>query len=279
MRVYVSIDLEGMPFIVSGKHLSVGKPLYEEARKIATEIVLTTVRSLRDEGVDEILVSDSHGPMVNIKVEDLPEYVELIRGFPRPTSMVIDIQDSGAAMFLGYHAKSNTPGASFDHTYSGATLHSVKINGIEVSEYLLNTYYAGHYEVPVILVAGDEKLLDEVKKYTPWAERIMFKKAYSRYSAKSPSLKMLKNKIEQSVKKAIIKLKNGDVKTLKTKYPVDLELTLKSTGFADIASLLPGSKRVNGITIKYMAKDIIEAYKVLELLALASAGVRSIISV
>lgn len=52
---------------------------------------------------------------------------------------------------------------------------------------------------------------------------------------------------------------------MKTKYPVDLELTFKSTGFADIASLLPDLKRVNGITIKYMAKDIIEAYKILEL--------------
>ncbi len=34
MRVYVSMDLEGMPFIVSSKHLSVGKPLYEEAKKL-----------------------------------------------------------------------------------------------------------------------------------------------------------------------------------------------------------------------------------------------------
>lgn len=123
------------------------------------------------------MVSDSHGPMVNMKIEDLPEYVELIRSFPRPISTMINVQDSDAVIFLGYHAKSNTPGAFFDHTYSGVTLHSVKINGIEVSEYLLNTYYAGHYEVPIILVAGDKKLLNEVKTYTPWAERIMFKKS------------------------------------------------------------------------------------------------------
>ncbi|HDJ89593.1 MAG TPA: peptide transporter, partial [Thermoprotei archaeon] len=73
MRAYISVDLEGMPFIVSVEHLSVGKALYEEARKIATELVLTVAKTLKNEGFDEIVVADSHGPMVNVKIENLPE--------------------------------------------------------------------------------------------------------------------------------------------------------------------------------------------------------------
>jgi len=277
MRAYISVDLEGMPFIVSVEHLSVGKALYEEARKIATELVLTVAKTLKNEGFDEIVVADSHGPMVNVKIENLPEYVELIRGFPRPTSMIVDVEGSDAVLFLGYHAKAKTLRATFDHTYSGSLIRSVKINGIEVSEYLLNAYYAGHFGVPVILVAGDAKLLEDVEKFTPWAEKVVFKKAFSRYSAKSPSLKSLKKELEDSIKNAVSKLKRGEVKALKADTPVTIEVSFVSSGYADVTSLLPGSERLDGVTVKYTAKDIIEAYKVLELWVFAGAGVKSIV--
>ena len=277
MRAYISVDLEGMPFIVSVEHLSVGKALYEEARRIATELVLTVAKTLKNEGFDEIVVADSHGPMVNVKIENLPEYVELIRGFPRPTSMIVDVEGSDAVLFLGYHAKAKTLRATFDHTYSGSLVRSVKINGIEVSEYLLNAYYAGHFGVPVILVAGDAKLLEDVEKFTPWAEKVVFKKAFSRYSAKSPSLKSLKKELEDSIKNAVSKLKRGEVKALKADAPVTIEVSFVSSGYADVTSLLPGSERLDGVTVKYTAKDIIEAYKVLELWVFAGAGVKSIV--
>jgi len=278
MQAYISVDLEGMPFIVSVDHLSVGKPLYEEARKIATELVLAAAEVLKEEGFEKIIVADSHGPMVNIKVEDLPEYIDIIRGFPRPTSMVVDVKQADVALFLGYHARANTAEAVFDHTYSGAIIRYFKINGVEVSEYLLNAYYAGHFNVPVILVAGDSKLLEDVAKYTPWAERVELKKSYSRYSAKSPSLKALKNRVKESVRKAVARYRSGEAKPLKPDNPVEMEVAFTLSGYADVASLLPGSKRIDGVTVVYKARDIVEAYKVLELWVLAGAGVRSLIT-
>ncbi|RLF84389.1 peptide transporter, partial [Thermococci archaeon] len=38
MKAFISVDLEGMPFIVSPQHLVEKGALYNEARKIATEI-------------------------------------------------------------------------------------------------------------------------------------------------------------------------------------------------------------------------------------------------
>ena len=40
--------------------------------------------------------------------------------------------------------------------YSGVVIRSIYINDLEVSEYLLNTYVAGHHNKPVVLVTGDE---------------------------------------------------------------------------------------------------------------------------
>ncbi|MCS7364781.1 MAG: M55 family metallopeptidase [archaeon GB-1867-035] len=277
MKAFISVDLEGMPYVVSAGHLGPRSPLYEEARKIATKITKITAEALKENGFDEILIADSHGPMVNILIEDLPEYVEIIRGFPRPLSMVSWVEECDAILFLGYHAKAGTIKSTFDHTYSGASIYKVEINGIEASEFLLNTWVAGHYNIPAILVAGEEKLLEiDVCKYTPWAERVVLKRSASRYAARSPSLVRIERELRNAVKNAVSKLKRGDVKPLKVESPVEMKITFMKSGFADAAELMPTVERISGTTVKYVARNMVEAYKVFELLVLAAIAVNAV---
>ena len=159
MKAFISVDLEGMPYIVIPGHLSLKGTLYDEARRIATKVTLTVAEELHKNGFDEVVIADSHGPMVNLLIDDLPEYVEIVRGYPRPLSMVSGIEGCGVALFLGYHAKFGTAKSTFDHTYSGASINRVEVNGIVVSEFLLNAYVAGESGVPVVMVAGEAKLL------------------------------------------------------------------------------------------------------------------------
>jgi len=275
MRAYISIDMEGMPYIVSSDHLDIKGALFREAREIATKVVNIVCEELHKEGFEEIIVADSHGSMVNIDVMKLPEYVSLIRGFPRPTSMVIGVEEADIVLFLGYHAKFGTQEATFDHTYSGAVIRKIEINGIEASEYLLNAYVAGHFERPVVLVAGDEALLeDDVKRHTPWAIRVPLKRSYSRYSARSPSMAKIESALRDGVRNAIKKYREGEMRPLKAEYPIDMRITFRNTAFADVAAYLPNSERLDGLTVRYVAKDIIESYKVLELLSLATFALR-----
>ena len=271
MRAFISVDLEGMPFIVSREHLIVKGALYSEARKIATRVVLTVVKELYHQGVNEILIADSHGPMVNILPEELPEYVSLLRGFPRPVCMVNGVEKSDFIVFLGYHAKAGTAYSTFDHTYSSSTIASLKLNGIPVSEFLLNSYFAGHFEVPVALVAGSEALIkDDVKKFTPWAESVILKRSVSRYGAWSESLKVIERKLRDATVKSMQKISNKALKPLKLEYPIEVAVEFLNSGMADIAGLLPGAERIDGRTIKFQAKDIVEAYKTFELLVMAA---------
>ncbi|USG99208.1 M55 family metallopeptidase [Thermococcus argininiproducens] len=277
MRAFISVDLEGMPFVVSPQHLIEKGILYTEARKIATEITLTAAEALYGAGFNEIVIADSHGPMVNILPEELPEYVYLVRGYPRPIAMIAGAENCDVALFLGYHAKAGTFRAIFDHTYSGANVGKLELNGVEVSEYLLNAYAVGHYGIPAVLVGGDEKLLeDDVKRFTPWAERISFKRAFSRYSAISPSLKVLKKDLKDGISKAVEKYRKGETRPLKLEYPIKVKLTFNNSGMADVGELLPGANRVDGKTVEFEAKDIIEAYKAFQLLVFAASGVTSI---
>ncbi|MGD8565892.1 MAG: M55 family metallopeptidase [Candidatus Bathyarchaeota archaeon] len=279
MKAFISVDMEGMPFIVTPGHLNLKGKLYEEARKIATKVTLTAAEGLKENGFDEIVIADSHGPMVNLLVDDLPEYVEIIRGYPRPVSMISGGGECDAALLLGYHAKFGTARSTFDHTYSGGTINRVDINGVTVSEFLLNTYTLGDCDVPVILVAGEAQLLeDDVKKFAPWVETVSLKRSLSRVSARSFSMKKITKELKKAVKSATDRFMKHNVKPLKTEKPVNISITFIASHCADVAELLPRVDRIDGLTVKYSAKDMIEAYKVFELLVLAAGGVSRLLA-
>jgi D-amino peptidase len=278
MKAFISVDMEGMPYVVIPGHLGLKGTLYSEARKIATKVTLTVAEELNKNGFEEIVVADSHGPMVNLLVEDLPEYVEIVRGFPRPVSMVAGVEGCEIALFLGYHAKFGTSKSTFDHTYSGGSINKVKVNGVEVSEFLLNAYAAGDYKVPVVLVAGEAQLLkDDVKKYAPWAETVALKHSFSRLSARSFSLARIEKELREATRKATSNFKQGAVKPLMAEKPVKMEVTFLTSHFADAAELLPLIKRVDGLNVEYTASNIIEAYKIFELLVLAASGITALL--
>lgn len=215
--------------------------------------------------------------MVNLLVEDLPAYVEIVRGFPRPPSMVAGVEDCKIAMFLGYHAKFGTAKSTFDHTYSGTSINHMEVNGLEVSEFLLNAYVAGELGVPVVLVAGEAQILeDDVKKHALWAETVALKHSLSRLSAKSSSMISIEEDLRRAVRKAVATQKKGRAKLLIAKKPVEMGISFLSSQFADAAELLPGIKRIDGLRVEYTSKTMEEAYKTLELLVLASSGVQAL---
>jgi len=252
--------------------------LYSEARKIATKVTVAVAEELNKNGFEQIIVADSHGPMVNILVDDLPEYVEIIRGYPRPVSMIAGIEGCDVALFLGYHAKFGTAKSTFDHTYSGGSINKVEVNGVEVSEFLLNAYTAGDLKVPVVMVAGEAQLLkDDVKKYAPWAETVALKHSLSRVSAKSPSMLKIEKELKPATKRAATHFKQNNAKLLTTKKPVKMGVTFLASHFADAAEMLPIVKRIDGLRVEYTVSNMIKAYKTFELLALAASGLSAIL--
>jgi len=279
MRAFISLDLEGLPHIVSREHLFVKGALYTEARKIATEVVRVVAEELHELGVDEVVIADSHGPMVNILVEETPDYVKLVRGFPRPLSMVAGAKGSDFAIFLGYHAKAGTGRATFDHTYSGSAVDRLEINGVEVSETLLNAYLLGEWEIPVAMVAGDKALIEaDVKTHLPWAVGIPLKESFGRYSAMSPGMEGIKTLLREGTVEAFKRFERNELKLLATGRPVEVKLRFLNGAYAEVAELLPFVERLDGKTVRFEAESVEEAYQTFEVLVLASAGVNSIVN-
>jgi D-amino peptidase len=274
LKAFISVDMEGMPYVVIPGQLNLKGSLYEEARRIATRVTLTVADELNKNGFQTVIIADSHGPMVNLLVDDLPEYVEIVRGFYRPLAMIAGAEGCDAALFLGYHAKFGTAKSTFDHTYSGAHINRLEINGVAASEFLLNGYALGELNVPVIMVAGEAKLLEEdVKKQWPNVTAVALKSSLSRVSAQSPSMLKIEKELRNSVKRATANFKKGKVKPQIVRKPVRMKITFMGSQFADVAELLPTAKRLDGLNVEYTASTLTKAYKTFELLVLAAAGI------
>ena len=82
MKAFISVDMEGMPYVVIPGHLNLKGALYEEARKTATRVTLTTAEELHRNGFDEVVVADSHGPMVNLHLTNYLNTLRLSEDIP-----------------------------------------------------------------------------------------------------------------------------------------------------------------------------------------------------
>jgi D-amino peptidase len=264
MRIYISFDLEGIPAIFDVSQTDPRGRLHEEARQLATSIVKKITEILFKEGAEEIYIADSHWYMGNLKYEEFTGNVYLIRGRFRPLSMMHGIERGfDAVMLIGYHSGAGTEKSVLEHTYSSRTYHELFINGIRTSEFYLNALVAGHYDTPVILVAGDDKLKKDVIDKAPWIEYVVLKESVSRYSAITPSLEIIYNRLNEGIARAISKLRDGDVKPLKIEGEVVGEFVLKNSAYADYGELIPGMERLDAYTLRYRAKDITELYNII----------------
>src|SRR5262245_47396140 len=164
MKIYISADMEGIVGVVTNEQLGPQGFEYARFREFITQEVNAAIQGAFDAGASEVVVSDSHGNGQNLLIEKLPKDVLLIRAWPRPLMMMQGIDETFAgAIFIGYHTATTNPQGVRAHTISSARLADVRLNGKSVSEAGLNAAIAGHFNVPVIMVSGDDVVVKETQ--------------------------------------------------------------------------------------------------------------------
>ena len=131
-------------------------------REFMTQEVNAAIEAAFEAGATEIVVSDSHGNGQNLLIEKLPKNILLVRAWPRPLMMMQGIDETFAGViFIGYHTGTTNPQGVRAHTMSSARLADVRLKGVSVSEAGINAAIAGHFNVPVIMVSGDDAVVKE----------------------------------------------------------------------------------------------------------------------
>ncbi len=257
MRLYISADIEGIVGVVSRDHLGPEGFEYENARRWMTDTVVHACEAAREEGVDEIILSDSHGNGESILIDRLPEYVQIVRSWPRPLMMMqgVEIGTYTGAMLLGYHAGASHMGGVLSHTIGGTAFAEVRINGVIMPEAGINAAIAGHYDVPVILASGDDVALAEINEKIGDIVQVEVKKTYSTQSALTLTPAVAHKKLREGVKSAFANI--GNAKPFKLESPV-LEIVFRNRLPAEYLSYLKCVERTDGYTIRYYADDIVD---------------------
>lgn len=263
LKIYISVDMEGISGIVHSDQVSSGTAEYADGRKWMAQDVNAAVEGALAAGATEVVVNDSHGSMRNIDPDDLHPRAILISGSPKPLSMMQGIDSSFAAcLFIGYHAKAGTENAILDHTISSSVVRSIRVNGIEMPELGLNAAIAGYYGVPVVLVSGDTAVCKQAGEILGKdVVTVAVKEAQGRLAAKLVPLAEARLKLTAGVKEALGKLPR--IKPYKLASPYDFELTYHVSAQADMGAMIPGAKRIDARTLTFTAADYIEGFRAL----------------
>ena len=257
-KIYISADLEGVVGAVTGEQLGPGGFEYNRFREFMTAEVNAAITAARAAGATEILVADSHGNGQNLLIEKLPKDVKLIRSWPRPLGMMEGIDSSfDGVIFTGYHASTDNLEGVRAHTFSSARLTSVKINGKVMTEGSWNAAVAGEFGVPVIMIAGDDAAVNEVKALIGNAEGAIVKESISFHSAKSLHPEAAYDLIAEKTSYAVKNIKK--YKPYKIKGPLTVSVSFKNYQPSQILSYLKMFKRTDSHTIEFKAKNMIEA--------------------
>jgi len=271
-KIFVSVDMEGIWGVVHGDQTSATSPEYAAARRWMVDDVNAVVAGLLEGGAGEIVVNDSHGSMRNVVADALDPKVSLISGSPKPLSMMQGIDSTyDAVVLVGYHARAGTAPAILDHTISGGTIRSIRINGQELPELGLNAAIAGYYKVPVILLTGDTQTCSQAK--TVLGEGLVtapVKEAIGRVAARLFPAEEARRRLKDAAKEALLKRKT--IEPFRIGGPYTFEVDFHNSGQAELPLLIPGVKRSGARGVSFAATDYIEGFKLLRAI-IALAGV------
>ncbi len=266
MRIYVTVDIEGVAGVVHWEEGAKGNPEYERARRLMTNEASAVVQGILDaDPRAEVTVVDVHGPYRNIIPEELHEQATLFRGKPRVYGMMHGI-DGGydAAMFVGVHGKAGTGESALSHTFTGSIL-DVKINGRSMGELGLNAAIAGAYGVPVLLVSGDQTVDAEAHELLgDEVVTVQVKQSFAHLAADSLHPKVACQRLQVSASRVVRDWPN--IQPLRVDMPVTGEVELARPVLADLAEMIDGAERVDGRTVRFVRDDMPTMYRVLRLI-------------
>lgn len=248
MRVFVSVDMEGVAGVATLDQILRGGSGYPRAQELMTEEANAVVRGAFDAGASEVLVNDSHGTMDNLLHDRLDPRARLLFGHPRPQCMAAGVSaEDDVALFIGYHAAAGQPGV-LAHTFS-TNFTQLRIDGQPCSEADVNALLCAEVGVPVGLVSGDDRICAQ---WSGRAATVQTKVAYGFASAESHSPRAVREQLQARV--ADVVRQAGTLARPHPPGPQRLEVDMVSPLHADFAAATPRTQRLGAVTLCYDAE-------------------------
>lgn len=258
MRVYMSVDVEGVAGIVDWDQVRGDSRAYHEICRLTTLETNEAIEGALSAGATAIIVNDSHGPMRNLVPELLHPAAELIQGRHKPMFMVEGLDAScDALFFIGYHGRAGSARGVLNHTYSA---YETRLNGIICSEATIAAAVAGQYGVPVALVTGDDVTAAEaVADFGSEIVTVITKQGINRVAARMVHPTVARDRIRAGAEAATRRI--SSLKPYPVTTPVTIDTQWATSLHADMVEMIPTTERTGDRSVRWVSPDVVSAYR------------------
>jgi D-amino peptidase len=237
-RIYYIVDMEGMGSAVNIREVIAGNEgeRYKDRsstdywnfyRGLLTDEVNASIAGARSAGARSFVVNEGHGGnlFANVLPWQLDPDAILIRGYPKPLVMSTAIDSTfGGIIFTGAHANAGSPGV-MAHTYA---FDRFAVNGRVLNEPGINALIAGELGVPLIMVAGDDVVVDESKQILGQdLVGVIVKTAVGPSAAITYSPKRVQQMLRDSTNVAVKRAMEKRYKPFTLERPYQVEFTVR----------------------------------------------------
>jgi len=213
-KVYIATDMEGCSGVTCSEQVA-GK----EGKQLMTGDMNACIEGCFAAGATEVVIRDHHAGGQNVNPQSIDKRAKLIQG-KTPGNRFKDIEGSAAIILLGYHAKALTPGGTLAHSFSSASIQGMWLNGREVGEIGVDAAIAAGYNVPVVMVSGDDKCCAEARSWLPGVVTCQTKVGTGPQSADLVPLEESRRLITQKTEESLAN--REEIRPIKIEYPATL---------------------------------------------------------
>jgi D-amino peptidase len=261
-RVLLLYDMEGVSGAVAGADVSFGSDTYPATRESLTEDVNAAIRGLLKAGAAEVVLTDGHGsgsPNPDYMLEKLPAGATFdLRDVPYDPYIETMSDRFEAMVAIAMHGRAGGQ-AFLAHTYNGHT--KWVMAGHDMNESMLVAASAARFNIPLVLVTGDDVLQKEIAAFSPKTEYVVVKRAVSIERAESRPRAEVSRDIEAAAERAFRQRKAVDPwrpAAIRGEFENLYGYILPE--MAAVAINFPGAEVVDNKTVRVRTRSFLEAY-------------------
>ncbi|MFD0481821.1 M55 family metallopeptidase [Kineococcus sp. GCM10028916] len=262
MKVWMSLDMEGVAGIVDWDQCRPGSPSYALGCELLQAEVNAAIEGAIAGGATEVVLNDSHSRMANLDPRAIAGEARYISGRHKPLYMMQGLDETvDAIFFVGYHGSISGAASTMSHTYNPEVFSGARLNGRYVGESGINALVAEHHGVPIAFVSGDEVTWEETEPFARGAVNVVTKHSITRASAENLHPTESCRRIRAGAEEAVRRVAAGKVSTPGIERPVALDLEMQTADMADVATWARRAERTGVREVRITGDDLLDVFR------------------
>ena len=260
-RILIVTDLEGVGGVNNAEEqLLPGQRRYEESRRLLVGEVNAAVEGAVKGGAREVVIWDGHNGSRTLSIDEIHPRAKLIQGRPTPANYYLQDKLYDGILFVGQHAMAGAKNGVLAHSQS-FNVQNIFLNGKPVGEIGQVAAIAGYFNIPVIMLAGDEAACEELLALQPKAETVAVKHLAGKGSTLSLSHSEARTQIETKTRRAVEHIR--EFAPWKIEGPVELKFEYypETPGTTSAELSRDEHKQVSPRTVTYRGRTVLDVFE------------------